>query len=86
MVHLDMSDVRLTALKVIYDLLMWHGLPAFIDNSAPKSVSEGSDDGRRAADEVSTVDSALDSDVTSVYRQVSRSLTRANENKHRLLF
>ena len=31
--HLDTPDVRITALNVIYDLLMWHGLPSFITNS-----------------------------------------------------
>ena len=51
------------ALKVIYDLLMFHGLKAFMDNSA--AASEASTGFNDAA---SSAGSALDSEAN--YRQV----------------
>ena len=66
--HLDTPEVRITALNVIYDLLMWHGLPAFITNNA--NDNENRDDGDSSDlsklpqdDEVSNLESALDSET-----------------------
>merc|ERR1719167_811820 len=54
--HLDTPEVRITALNVIYDLLMWHGLPAFITSSADDSGENVHED------ELSNLESALDSE------------------------
>ena len=43
MIQLDTIKVRLPALQVVDDLLMWHGLTAFNDGSGGGSC--GSDDG-----------------------------------------
>merc|ERR1719211_483843 len=64
--HLDTPDVRITALNVIYDLLMWHGLPAFITNMNEdinsKDDADVSDMSNTNQDnELATLDSALDS-------------------------
>ena len=53
--HLDTPEVRITALNVIYDLLMWHGLPAFITSSADDSEN-------REDDDISNLESVLGSD------------------------
>ncbi len=46
MAHLDVPVVRCRALRVIVDLLMWHGLSAFISETqgADEDASD-SDDG-----------------------------------------
>ena len=54
--HLDTPEVRITALNVIYDLLMWHGLPAFITSTADESGDNVQDD------EMSNLESVLDSE------------------------
>ena len=46
MAHLDVPAVRSRALKVVVDLMMWHGLAAFIaDNAADVDDDARSDDG-----------------------------------------
>ena len=48
MAHLDVPAVRIRALRVVVDLLMWHGLAAFItsDNSTADDDDDAkSDDG-----------------------------------------
>jgi hypothetical protein len=42
--HLDVPVVRSRALKVIVDLLMWHGLAAFISNQS-QDTDDDDDDG-----------------------------------------
>ena len=48
MAHLDVATVRCRALKVVVDLLMWHGLQAFISNSDDE---DNDDDDDEAADD-----------------------------------
>ena len=75
--HLDTPDVRITALNVIYDLLMWHGLPSFITNSPiDKANAENGDDSNQSDggrlyqdDELSNLESALESDQVSSLTQ-----------------
>ena len=48
MAHLDVPAVRIRALRVVVDLMMWHGLAAFItsDNSTADDDDDAkSDDG-----------------------------------------
>ena len=64
--HLDTPEVRITALNVIYDLLMWHGLPAFItnmnsDNDSKDDVDVSDMSKLHPDDELGTLESALDS-------------------------
>ena len=49
MAHLDVATVRCRALKVVVDLLMWHGLQAFISNSEDDDGND--DDADEAADD-----------------------------------
>ena len=62
--HLDTPEVRITALNVIYDLLMWHGLPAFITNNVSDNQSKDESDLSKLVqdDELSNLESALDSE------------------------
>ena len=71
--HLDQSDVRVCSLATVNDLLMWHGLPAFI--SLEKEY--------RAADEMSNIDSLLESEMSdhTSYKE-GRRLTQAELNAH----
>lgn len=68
-VHLDMPEVRMMALKVIYDLLMWHGLQAFVDSSA--AAASAASEGGSAFCEDTGSQSQPDSDLNSVYKQVN---------------
>ena len=46
MAHLDVPVVRCRALQVVVDLLMWHGLSAFISDTTPEDEDDAeSDDG-----------------------------------------
>ena len=63
--HLDTPEVRITALNVIYDLLMWHGLPAFITNNDNENGEDGDTSEQSKLpqdDELSNLESALESD------------------------
>jgi hypothetical protein len=40
MAHLDEIDVRLRAIRVVIDLLMWHGLDAFISDGDEINIDE----------------------------------------------
>lgn len=40
MAHLDEIDVRLRAIRVVIDLLMWHGLDAFISEGNEIDLEE----------------------------------------------
>lgn len=44
MAHLDVPIVRCQALKVVVDLLMWHGLSAFISASDNSILDDDDDD------------------------------------------
>ena len=72
-VHLDVPEVRMWALKVIYDLLMWHGLQAFMDSSsasasaAPSEGAEGAG-GSIFNDGASSQSQGPDTDLMGLYR------------------
>ena len=73
MAHLDVATVRCRALKVVVDLLMWHGLQAFISNSDDEDndsaedyddddnvdVDDVNDDERQDADEYGSQEKEL---------------------------
>jgi len=42
MAHLDEIDVRLRAIQVVIDLLMWHGLDSFISEANDNEMEEPS--------------------------------------------
>ena len=69
MAHLDVPVVRCRALQVVVDLLMWHGLSAFISDTAPED-----DDDAKSDDGLSTF--TQDTNV-----QVSQSVKTMNKNK-----
>ena len=56
MAHLDAMEVRHTALEVIFDLLMWYGLQAFMDqeNSAENTIDRN-------------IEAALESNISDTY-------------------
>ena len=58
MAHLDAMEVRHTALEVIFDLLMWYGLQAFMDqeNSAENTIDRN-------------IEAALESNISDTYTQ-----------------
>ena len=60
MAHLDSVNVRMTALEVIFDLLMWYGPQSFMDDD---SIASGR-----------TLESVLDSQLSDVYAQVRQLL------------
>lgn len=64
MSHLDAADVRMTALAVVFDLLMWFGVAAFMSENNQDNVV-------RLDEEASNMDieSVLDSDLSDIYTQ-----------------
>ena len=77
-VHLDMPEVRMMALKVIYDLLMCHGLQAFMDTSAAASAASEGASAINGDDEASGQDSTT---LNTVYKQ-GGNLTQLELNTH----
>ena len=55
MAHLDAMEVRQTALEVIFDLLMWYGVGAFMDSDC--SVNSAN------------IETILDSEIKDTYTQ-----------------
>ena len=56
MAHLDTMEVRHTALEVIFDLLMWYGLHAFMDQE-------------NSVENTRNFEAALESNISDTYTQ-----------------
>ena len=61
MAHLDTVEVRMTAIEVIFDFLMWYGPQAFMDQD---SLDNGH-----------TMETVLDMQLSEVYNQASSNLS-----------
>ena len=79
MIQLDTIEVRLTALQVVYDLLMWYGLTAFNENSRSSPAGPEEESNAKNDEELSSIESVLSG--TSVFKR-GQNLTQDEIDNH----